>query len=33
VFCKNVGYGAPCPNCEEPVTMNDLFDEEMIAGN
>ena len=27
-FCTNLGPGAPCPHCDEPVTINDL-----ITGN
>lgn len=24
-FCRRLGPGAPCPHCDEPVTVNDLL--------
>lgn len=24
--CRRIGLGGPCPNCEEPVAVTDLFD-------
>jgi len=26
-FCRRVGAGGPCPNCEEPVAISDLLAE------
>ncbi len=25
VFCRRVGPGGPCPHCDEPVALADLF--------
>ncbi len=25
VFCRRIGFGAPCPHCDEPVAMEDLM--------
>ncbi len=25
--CTRIGYGGPCPHCEEPVAVDDLFTE------
>ncbi|MGH3550383.1 MAG: hypothetical protein ACRDQU_20150 [Pseudonocardiaceae bacterium] len=25
--CTRIGYGGPCPHCEEPVTVDDLLPE------
>jgi len=25
LFCRRLGPGAPCPHCDEPVTITDLF--------
>jgi hypothetical protein len=25
-WCRRLGPGAPCPHCDEPVTVNDLID-------
>jgi hypothetical protein len=25
VFCRKLGAGGPCPHCEEPVAVSDLF--------
>ena len=30
-FMRRVGLGGCCPYCEEPVSVTDLFDEEVMA--
>jgi len=27
---RRVGLGGSCPNCDEPVSVTDLFDEEVM---
>ena len=27
-FMRRIGYGGPCPHCDEPVAITDLIDQE-----
>jgi hypothetical protein len=30
-WCRRLGPGAPCPCCDEPIAINDLFDADQLA--
>ena len=30
-WCRRLGPGAPCPACDEPVAMSDLFSDDQLA--
>ena len=30
VFARRVGIGGPCPHCDQPVTIDDLLDQDVI---
>ena len=32
-WCRRLGPGAPCPHCDEPVAMSDLFSDDQLAKN
>jgi hypothetical protein len=32
-WCRRLGPGAPCPQCDEPVAMSDLFSDDQLAQN
>ncbi len=31
IFMRRVGLGGTCPNCEEPISVNELLDQEVTA--
>ena len=32
-WCRRLGPGAPCPHCDEPVAISDLFSDNQLAEN
>jgi len=30
-FCTRLGPGGPCPHCDDPVAISDLFDNKQLA--
>ena len=31
-WCRRLGPGGPCPCCDEPIAVSDLFDADQLAG-
>ena len=33
IWCRRLGPGGPCPCCDEPIAISDLFDANQLANN